>query len=96
MERSGEFRIIIGNTSFDCLNFPCSILRTEVRELLWLTKVKGHIQINAYLLDERGIIMVQLKDNKFYVNRNQTYRPPDTVDPTFLQSNPLISTGEPF
>ncbi|WP_433972760.1 hypothetical protein [Tunturiibacter lichenicola] len=74
-----------GANEFECLSLPCNIVRTDNVEFLKIDGKVGAITVEAKVLDKDGNIIVSIEKNKFYVNRNRTYRSPVRDDASSLK-----------
>lgn len=74
-----------GGNQFSCTQLPCNIIRTYHRELLWVDGKKGVLTVGSMVLAADGTVLAGIEKNKFYVNRNRTWRPPIRDDASSLR-----------
>ena len=60
------------------------MVRTATRELIWIIRDGNTLRVNARVLTDDGTIITSVENGKFYVNRNETYRPGERPDESTL------------
>jgi hypothetical protein len=88
-ERCGSLNttlvVVAGKNIFKCAQLPCNIIRTKNKELLWVSGKKNALLVDARVLKADGTIIASVEKDKFYVNRNQTYRSPNRPDSSTIE-----------
>jgi hypothetical protein len=74
-----------GGNQFECLKFPCNVIRTNSKELLWIDGKKGSLKVEARVLAEDGTVIAGIEHSQFFVNPNRTWRPPVRDDKSSLR-----------
>lgn len=79
-----QLAIHLGTDLIVCRSSACNVIRMGSNELIWLVSEHGVLTVNAMVRLDDGTILTSIENGKFYVNRNQTYRPPARPDPSTL------------
>jgi hypothetical protein len=85
LEESAVLRVRAGSNEIACHKLPCNIIQSNTTEFLKIDGKAGAIVIGAKVLDRDGNIIMTIEKNRFYVNRNRTYRPPIREDASSLK-----------
>jgi hypothetical protein len=85
MSEKDTITIRAGKNDFECGRASCSVLRAANKNLIWISRKNGLLMVEARILKEDGIIIASIEKNQFFVNRNQTYRPPIRADASSLE-----------
>jgi hypothetical protein len=78
-------RVSAGTNGVVCHSLPCNIIQSDTTEFLKIDGRAGAITVGAKVLDKDGNIIVTIEKNRFYVNRNRTYRTPIREDASSLK-----------
>jgi hypothetical protein len=85
MSEKDTITIRAGKNDFECGRATCNVLRAANKNLIWISRKNGLLMVEARILKGDGIIIASIENNQFFVNRNQTYRPPLRADASSLE-----------